>query len=108
MGKDKKEPVLEENKGEKNRKNSDRSRSSSSSNRSSDDDYNKSRRSHYRSRSYSRSRSRSYERRRERPNKSRILGVFGLSQHTIQDDLFTAFSYYGKLHFLISSQQSFN
>jgi transformer-2 protein len=99
MGKEKQEPVLEKNKSEKIRKNSDRSRSSSS------DDDRKSRRSNYRSRSYSRSRSRSRQHRRhesrERPQKSRILGVFGLSQHTIQEDLFAAFRYYGELYFVI-------
>lgn len=56
-----------------------------------------------RDRSYSSSRSRSpaykrirYHGTRENPNKSRVLGVFGLSSRTSEDDLADIFSRYGK------------
>lgn len=57
-----------------------------------------------RDRSYSSSSSRSpdnakrirYYGTRENPNKSRVLGVFGLSSRTLEDDLADVFSRYGK------------
>jgi transformer-2 protein len=56
-----------------------------------------------RDRSYSSSRSRSpvykrtrYHGTRENPNKSRVLGVFGLNSRTLEDDLADVFSRYGK------------
>lgn len=58
-----------------------------------------------RDRSYSSSRSKSpenskrirYYGTRENPNKSRVLGVFGLSNKTLEDDLADVFCSYGKL-----------
>ncbi|XP_070491419.1 transformer-2 protein homolog alpha-like [Chironomus tepperi] len=58
-----------------------------------------------RERSYSSSRSRSpdnykrirYHGSRENPNKSRVLGVFGLNSRTLEDDLADIFSRYGAI-----------